>query len=319
MDFKGCKMEKRPLVSIIVGFFNAERFIQETIESVITQIYTNWELLLIDDGSTDGSTVIAHRFSERFPEKIRYLEHDGHRNHGVCVSRNLGIRKAKGDYIAILDADDVWFPHKLERQVAILNSHPEAGMVFGSSEYWTSWAGRKPGVRSDSVPDLGLAADTLYSSPSLLTLCYPLGRAMAPCPSDLLLPREILEATGGFEEEFTGIYQLYEDQAFLAKIYLTTSVFVSSECWNRYRLHPNSCCHVVMESGKESSVRLFFLNWLKEYLSRNKVNDIEIEKALNRAFLPYRHPILYSIIISPQNAVRRFKKLLKCWQGKQCP
>jgi glycosyltransferase involved in cell wall biosynthesis len=69
-------------------------------------------------------------------EKVRYLEHPGHENRGMSASRNLGITHAKGEYIALLDSDDVWLPHKLQQQVAILNSHPEAIMVYELSEYW---------------------------------------------------------------------------------------------------------------------------------------------------------------------------------------
>src|SRR5262245_49569485 len=103
-------MHSRPLVSVIMIFLNAERFFLEAIESVFAQTYSNWELLLIDDGSTDGSTEIALRYAKNSPEKVRYFEHNGHCNRGTAASRNLGLSQARGDYIAQLDADDVWFP-----------------------------------------------------------------------------------------------------------------------------------------------------------------------------------------------------------------
>src|SRR5919198_1004258 len=105
-----------PLVSAIIIFLNAERFIQEAIESVFAQTYDAWELLLVDDGSTDGSTAIARRYAEQHPGKVRYLEHNGHQNRGKSASRNLAIRNCTGEYIAFLDADDVWLPRKLEQQ-----------------------------------------------------------------------------------------------------------------------------------------------------------------------------------------------------------
>src|SRR5918997_1425231 len=117
------------LVSTILPFLNAEKFIEEAIESVFAQTYDDWELLLIDDGSTDGSTRIALQYAERHRGRVRYLEHPEHQNRGVSASRNLGISHARGEYVAFLDADDVWLEHKLEQQVAILSSHPEAGMV----------------------------------------------------------------------------------------------------------------------------------------------------------------------------------------------
>src|SRR5215207_11709928 len=110
-------MTSKLLVSSVMIFLNAEKFIEEAIESVFAQTYDNSELLLVDDGSTDDSTQIALRYAERDPEKVRYLEHPGHRNRGMSASRNLGVSHAEGEYVAFLDADDVWLPYKLQRQV----------------------------------------------------------------------------------------------------------------------------------------------------------------------------------------------------------
>src|SRR5262245_29470593 len=111
------KGSRQPLVSVIIIFLNAERFIQEAIESVFAQTYKHWELLLVDDGSTDGSTEIGRQYAAHDPEKVRYLEHEAHENRGMSASRNLGIRDARGKHIAFLDADDVWFSNILAEQV----------------------------------------------------------------------------------------------------------------------------------------------------------------------------------------------------------
>ena len=128
-----------PLVSVIMIFLNAERFITSAIESVLAQTYAAWELVLVDDGSTDGSSAIARRFAQLQPARIRLVEHEGHANRGMSASRNLGLRQARGAYIALLDADDVYLPAKLERQVAILQAQPEAAMVYGATLHWFSW------------------------------------------------------------------------------------------------------------------------------------------------------------------------------------
>jgi glycosyltransferase involved in cell wall biosynthesis len=112
--------QDRSFVSVIIIFLDAERFIREAIESVFAQTHDNWELLLVDDGSTDGSRSFALRYAEEHPDKVRYLEHANRQNKGMSASRNLGIANAKGEYIAFLDADDVWLPNKLEHQVTIL-------------------------------------------------------------------------------------------------------------------------------------------------------------------------------------------------------
>src|SRR5215213_8596780 len=98
-------MSQPPRVSVIMIFLNTERFIEEAIESVFAQTYDDWELVLVDDGSTDASTAIARRYAAQHPHKVRYLEHAVHQNLGMSASRNLGIREAHGEFIAFLDAD----------------------------------------------------------------------------------------------------------------------------------------------------------------------------------------------------------------------
>lgn len=272
-------MSSKPLVSCIVIFFNEEKFIEEAIQSVLDQSYNTWELLLVDDGSTDASTEIALRYAEQYPQKVRYLEHPGHQNLGMSTARNLGIANAAGEYIALLDADDVWLPHKLQQQVTILESHPEATVLYGNTQYWYSWAGKVKYRQHDLVPELVFRSDALVWPPTLLTLSFPLGRGIAPSLSNLILRREVIERTGGFEERFRGVY---EDQAFLVKVYLKEPVFVASESgfWDKYRQHLDSCVAVAQKTGRYHSVRLFFLDWLAAYLSEQGVNDTEAWRLL---------------------------------------
>ena len=87
-------MLPKPLVSVIVIFLNAADFLQEAIDSVLAQSYKDWELLLVDDRSNDGSSEIAKTFASRNPLRIHYLEHEAHRNLGMSATRNLGLRHA---------------------------------------------------------------------------------------------------------------------------------------------------------------------------------------------------------------------------------
>ena len=137
-------MSGPPRVSTIVIFLDAKRFFEEAIESIIGQDYADWELLLVDDGSADGTADIARRYAEVDPLRIRYLTHPGRENRGMSASRNLGIREARGEYVAFLDADDAWLPGKLAQQVAILDSYPNAAMVYGPTLRWYSWNGEAP-------------------------------------------------------------------------------------------------------------------------------------------------------------------------------
>ena len=275
--------ENLPLVSVVTIFYNSEKFMEEAIESLLAQTYPYWEYLLVDDGSTDSSTSIAREYCSKFPGKIFYLEHEGHENRGMSATRNLGVRHATGKYVAFLDTDDVWLKNKLERQVAILEALPEAAMVCGATRYWYSWTGNAEDATRDYIPDLGIESDKLFRPPSLSSLLYPLGKGVSPCPSDLLVRREAIEIIGGFEEHFRGPNQFYEDQAFLAKLYLRYPVFVSSETWDQYRIHPDSCSSNVNASGNYHSVRNYFLNWFQSYLTNQGLQGTEVWNALQQA------------------------------------
>lgn len=108
------------LVSIITPVYNAERYIKHTIESVIEQDYDNWELLIIDDCSTDSSRTIAEKYMQADKRiKLIFLE----KNSGVASARNAGIEAAKGRYIAFLDSDDLWHPNKLSLQIKFMQDN----------------------------------------------------------------------------------------------------------------------------------------------------------------------------------------------------
>lgn len=308
-------MSSKPLVSGIIIFLNAEKFIQEAIESVFAQTYDNWELMLVDDGSTDGSTAIALHYAQQYPSKVRYLDHEGHQNRGMSATRNLGIRNGLGEYIAFLDADDVWLPHKLEQQVAILDSQPETGMVYGATQYWFSWTGNPEDIQRDYSRRTGIQPNTLMKPPTLLTLLLQ-NEFQTPTPGNcsVLVRRQVIEDVGGFEETFRG---MYEDQAFFVKLYLKAPVFVAGECWDsKYRQHLDKWCSVAMDTGEWHSsrpnpARLTFLTWLAKYLSQKGVKDTEVWEALQRALWPYRHPNLYRLLNLCQHFVWQIKGLLK--------
>lgn len=292
-------------VTAIIIFLNEEKFIQEAIESVFTQTYTDWELLLVDDGSKDGSTKIALDYAERYPEKVRYLEHEGHQNRGMSASRNLGVRHAQGEYVAFLDADDVWLPHKLEQQVAILDSRPEAAMVYGPVQWWYSWTGSPEDRQRDFVTNLYYQPNTLMQPPTLLAKF--LGNE-SPTTTVSLIRRDAIQMVGGFEESFDG---MFEDQAFYAKLCLNTEIFVSSECWYRWRKHPGSSCIVSVKTDQYHAARFRFLNWLEDYLSKLGAKQTQTWQAVQKQLFFYRHPVLSRSLYSVEYHVNRMKTRMK--------
>ena len=116
------------LVSIIMPSWNTGRFIAESIESVLAQTYTNWELLIVDDCSTDNTDEVVKPFLE--DKRIKYFKNE--KNSGAALSRNRAMREAQGEWIAFLDSDDLWMPEKLEKQIAFMNEH---GYVLSYHEY----------------------------------------------------------------------------------------------------------------------------------------------------------------------------------------
>jgi len=120
----------KPKVSVIIPAYNAEKYLAETVCSVLDQSYDDYEVIVVDDGSSDGTLGVARSFEPR----IRVLPKS---NGGPASARNLAIRNSRGDYIAFLDSDDLWLKDKLEKQVALLEKDPMAGLVYGEALMFT--------------------------------------------------------------------------------------------------------------------------------------------------------------------------------------
>jgi glycosyltransferase involved in cell wall biosynthesis len=300
-------MISTPVVSVITIFLNAAEFVREAVDSVFTQTYSDWELLLVDDGSTDASSQIAKRYAGQHPEKVQYFEHKGHRNRGTGPSRNLGLRHARGKYIAFLDADDVWLPHKLEQQVAILEANPEVAMVYGPPEVWHSWTGNLEDAHRDFVPQkLAVQPDTVVNPPALLPYLLR-NECVEPFPSGILCRRTAINRVGGFDDGFRGIF---EDQVLFAKLCLDAPVFVSNTCWYKYRRHPRSVCSVIWETGNYPSAWVKFLAWLAAYLWKRRLRDGEVWTILHRELGPYRHPVVYRFLVVVRHLRTGARKVL---------
>lgn len=265
-------------MSVIVPFFNAARFLVDTVESVLGQTYDAWELLLIDDGSSDDGTTIAVSYSERHPGRIVYLAHPGHANRGVAAARNLGIRHARGEFLALLDADDVWLPDKLQEQVPLLESHPDVGMLYGNSLFWHSWTGHPADVTRDYEPRLGVPLGAVSQPPEIL-IRFLQRRAAAPCPCSILARRVVVEHVGGFEESMRTVL---EDQAFLAKMLIAAPAYVADRTWDKYRIHDDSSCAVADRTGRFQTDRLEYLEWLGRYLRDHGLTTGRIWRAFQR-------------------------------------
>lgn len=108
----------RELVSIVMPSYNTAKYIEETLNSVLKQTYSNWELIIVDDCSSDNTDEIVAKFDDK---RIIYLKND--KNFGAAMSRNRALKEANGKYIAFLDSDDLWMPDKLEKQIQYMKEH----------------------------------------------------------------------------------------------------------------------------------------------------------------------------------------------------
>jgi glycosyltransferase involved in cell wall biosynthesis len=221
----------------------------------------------------------------------------------MSATRNLGIGVARGEFIAFIDADDVWRPHKLAEQVALLDDLPEVGLTCGTVCYWSSWSGGE-----DALIPTGHVQNRVISPPEALLAVYPLGTA-GGASTDMLVRRRTVDAVGGFETEFTG---MYEDQAFLVKVYLTWPVWFSDAVWLDYRQHPASEAASVIRSGGYHASRQRFLSWFEEHLdSRAEPPPRAVRVLLARAWRPYRRPLAHTLATAPRRLASRARRELR--------
>lgn len=154
------------LVSIIMPSYDTARFISETIDSVLRQTYVNWELIIVDDSSTDNTDEIVGAYLA--DKRIRYIKNE--KNSGAAVSRNRALREARGKWIAFLDSDDLWLPEKLEKQLAFMAKN---GYDFSYTNYEEiSEFGEKTGVQVTGPRRITRMGMFNYCWPGCLTVMY---------------------------------------------------------------------------------------------------------------------------------------------------
>ncbi|WOD39253.1 glycosyltransferase family A protein [Nodosilinea sp. E11] len=170
-----------PLVSVIIPAYNAEHFIAQTLDSVLTQTYQSLEVLVVDDGSQDGTAAIVNNYMAA-DSRVKLLQQN---NAGVAAARNLGIERSTGELIAPIDADDIFYPEHIEKQVEIFaTSPPSVGLVY-------AWS---VDIDEVSTPTGGLRAATIEGNVYKTLICHNfIGNASAS-----MIRRSCLNAVGGY-------------------------------------------------------------------------------------------------------------------------
>jgi glycosyltransferase involved in cell wall biosynthesis len=264
----------RVTVTCIVIVHNGAEFLEDAIASVLGQTSPDWELVVADDGSTDGSREIARRHAAA-DGRVRLVAHPDRGNHGTGATRNLGLSASRGTFVGFLDADDVWEPTKVAEQVAILEQHPEVAMVYGRTLIWHSWA--VPSAAEDHFYDLGVAPDRVHEPPvlfrNLLRNVY-----QTPTTCSALLRRAVVAEVGGFDESLAA---MFEDQLFFAKVLLQYPVFVSDRCWSRYRQHAGSTSAASAAAGGDLAAQVGYLRRLRRYV-RSQRRTPSVRRSVER-------------------------------------
>lgn len=194
----------RNIVSIIIPLFNKEKFVQETLTSVMNQTFQDWECLIIDDFSTDRSAEIVKLFIEG-DNRFKYIETGVKSNLGASASRNIGLKKAKGFFIQFLDADDLISSSKLEEQLGIIENDDCISLVT------CAWGRFKNSESKEVFSDLNSYSD--YDSPSLFLESLINSKGYFPIHS-YLIRRDIIDLAGWWNESLS----LNDDGEFIMRI-----------------------------------------------------------------------------------------------------
>lgn len=209
----------QPLVSVVLTLYNGEPFITQAIDSVLSQTYENWELVIVNDASTDRSLEIVQSYKD---DRIRII--DLHENVHVCMAHRIGDTAARGKYIAVLDKDDAWKNSKLEKQVDYMESHPETGVCFTLPEIIDE--------NGNSVTDSPREAVFQVENTTRIDwLHFLLTTRNHFCHSSALIKKEALDSVGDYNILFM-VIQDYDLWIRIAKRY---ELFVIQEKLTKYR------------------------------------------------------------------------------------
>lgn len=257
----------RQLISVIMPAYNAGKYIAESIQSVLDQTYQNWELVVVDDGSTDNTAEVVEAFALK-DARVKILRR---RNGGQGAARNTALAQARGPLVAFLDADDLWIPNKLSLQVSAL-SETGAQVVFSDGFYFTD----------DDTTDESLPFETMkgkFAGEEMFKLLFAYNRIHI---LSVLVRRDSLDAVGLFEE--SRLCQNCEDYDLWLKLARNGAVFYGMhEHLVRYRRHAGSM------TASQVKALAPMIATLKKYASDIRLSPVVVRRRLrqlHRSLLP---------------------------------
>ena len=289
-------MDTRPLVSVIIPTYNAEKWIRKTVDSVLAQTYSPIEVILVDDCSQDRTREILSSFANR----IKVIKNNS--NQGVSVSRNLAIEASQGDYIALLDHDDLWHPQKLEKQMPLFDTTPTLGLVYSDAYYEKTPQDRWRSFKINP-PFRGRVFDKLLEHNFILCLTA-------------IIPRRVLDQVGWFQPHL----RFAEDYELFFRIAENFPVDFIDEPLATYRIHDQNfsrrldvCNKELIEifetyssrSGVYGSIAMVYIRW-----------GMDAWRLEQRRFKGFWQ-MLKGLVFGLRDPLGFFKAFREAWRQKQ--
>jgi len=253
-----------PRVDVIIPVYNAAATVAESVESALGQTFTGFEVVAVDDGSTDASAEVLSRYGDR----IKVLAQT---NRGLSAARNAGVHLGTAEYVAFLDADDIWEPDMLERTVAALDRLPHSVLAYTDVTIVDS---------SGRVINAALISDSLGRAPQLDDLFVRLWPIM---PSAVVMRRGVFDAIGGFSEAFRGLG--YEDVFMWMRARELGEFAYLPEPLVRWRF--SAFPHPLKQTRKERDSAKVFEGLVRERWHRSAAPLIKARERAPRSILGY--------------------------------
>lgn len=210
---------RMPRVSVIIPVYNGELYLSETLDSVMKQTFTDWEIIVVNDGSTDKSLEIMEEYAA-LDERVRVISKP---NGGVSSARNVAMNNAKGEYFSFVDADDMWVPEKLEKQIAFMDKNPNIALIYSDISILIDGNIRTQNMFLNRKFHKGHIFDQLFYFNFIST-------------PTVMLRKKIIEQHGNFSTRFRGI----EDYDLWLRIADKNEIGYINERLAIYRIHANN-------------------------------------------------------------------------------
>lgn len=271
-----------PLVSIIMPLYNAEKYVEEAIQSIINQTYQNWELIIVNDGSTDNSQFVAERFES---DKIKVITQ---KNKGASAARNLGLKVSKGEYIQFLDADDLLSNNKIEVQVRLLDGSIDKLAICNCVHFFTGKDPIKDGIYNDE-------SGFIYTTDSTVDFLINLyggnevNEGGMVQPNSWLTPKSVIVKAGIWNEDLNPNPD--DDGEFFCRVILKSKGIVyTPNCTNYYRKFDYN--KSLSSKRDKKSIESIFLSAI---LKKNYIFKINQTNLAKKAFaIRFKNIAIYS-------------------------